>query len=51
VKTRIVPLLMMMVSYSLASMTIPWIAMALPSWQYLAVLAPTAVLPVIFCWK
>jgi len=51
VKTRIVPLLMMMVSYSLASMTIPWIAMALPSWQYLAVLAPAAVLPVLFCWK
>jgi len=51
VESRTVPLLMVMVSYSTASMTVPWVAMALPSWRYLAALAPTAVLPVLLCWK
>ena len=51
VSRRTVPLLMMMVSYSLASLSIPWVAMLLPSWRLLALIGSLAVLPVLFCWK
>jgi len=51
VESRIYPLLMVMVSYSVASMTIPWVAMFLPSWNYLAIIAPTAILPVLLAYK
>jgi len=51
VESRTVPLMMMMISYSVASMTVPWVAMVLPSWRYLAVMAPAAVLPVLLAWK
>jgi len=42
---------MMMVSYSLASLSIPWVAMILPSWRILALIGSFAVLPVLFCCK
>jgi len=51
VSSRTVPLMMVMVSYTFASMTVPWVAMALPSWRILAVIASTLILPVILCWK
>jgi len=40
-----------MMSYSLASLTLPWVAMLMPSWRLLALTASLAVLPVLFCWK
>lgn len=42
---------MVMMSYTLASLTVPWLAMALPTWRLLAMAAALAVLPVLFCWK
>ena len=51
VSSRTVPLLMVMMSYSLASLTLPWVAMLMPSWRLLALTASLAVLPVLFCWK
>jgi hypothetical protein len=40
-----------MVSYSLASLVLPWIAWQLPSWHYLAAMASAAVLPVLCCCR
>jgi len=51
VTSRTVPLMMVMMSYTFASLTVPWVAMALPSWRILALIASTLVLPVIACWK
>jgi len=51
VASRTVPLLMVMVSYTTASVTVPWLAMALPSWRLLAMVAASLVLPVVACWK
>ena len=51
VSSRTVPLLMVMMSYSLASLALPWMAMLMPSWRLLALTASLAVLPVLFCWK
>jgi len=42
---------MVMISYATASLTVPWVAMFLPSWRHLASLASLAILPVLFCWK
>lgn len=42
---------MVMLSYSLASLTVPWLAMALPEWRLLAGIASLAVLPVLFSWR
>lgn len=51
VASRTVPLMMVMMSYTFASLTVPWVAMALPSWRILSVIASTLILPVIACWK
>jgi len=51
VSSRTVPLLMVMISYATASLTVPWVAMMLPSWRYLATLSSVAILPVLLCWK
>jgi len=51
ISSRTVPLMMVMMSYTFASLTVPWVAMALPSWKFLAVIASTLILPVIACWK
>lgn len=42
---------MVMISYTFASLTVPWIAMALSSWRYLAIISCTAVLPILFCYR
>ena len=51
VSQRTVPLLMVMISYTVASLTVPWLAMALSSWRDLAIISCTAVLPIIFCYR
>ena len=51
VSSRTVPLLMVMMSYTLASLTVPWVAMVLPTWRLLSVIAAAAILPVVLCWK
>jgi hypothetical protein len=51
VSSRTVPLLMVMMSYTLASLTVPWVAMLLPSWRLLAIIAATAILPVLLAWR
>ena len=51
VESRTVPLLMVMVSYSFASMTVPWLAMSLSSWRALAITGSCLVLPIILGWK
>jgi hypothetical protein len=51
VASRTVPLMMMIVSYTLASLVTPLVAMMLPTWRYLAIIAPASVLPVLFCWR
>ena len=43
--------MMVMVSYTTASMTVPWLAMALPSWRLLAAVAAAAIIPVLAAWK
>jgi hypothetical protein len=43
--------MMMIVSYTLASLTVPWVAMLLPSWRWLAAIAATSVLPVLLGWR
>ena len=42
---------MVMISYTVASMTVPWLAMALPSWRYLAIISSTAVLPILLGYR
>ena len=42
---------MVMISYTVASMTVPWLAMALPSWRYLAIISCTAVLPILLGYR
>lgn len=42
---------MVMMGYTFASLTVPWVAMVLPSWRLLAIMAAMAVLPVLFCWR
>ena len=49
--SRTVPLLMVMMSYTLASLTVPWLAMALPTWRLLSIIAAAAILPVLLFWK
>jgi len=51
VASRTVPLMMVMVSYTMASVTVPWLAMALPSWRFLALIGAALIVPVIACWK
>jgi len=51
VSSRTVPLLMVMMSYTLASLTVPWVAMVLPTWRLLSVIAAVAILPVVLCWR
>lgn len=51
VSSRTIPLMMVMVSYTMASVTVPWIAMALPSWRLLALVGSALILPVVACWK
>jgi hypothetical protein len=51
VTRRTVPLLMVMISYSLASLLLPWVVWQLPSWHYLAAAATAAVLPVLCCYR
>ena len=40
-----------MASYTFASLTVPWLAMALPSWRYLAMISCSAIIPVLACYK
>ena len=51
VASRTVPLMMMIVSYTLASLVTPLVAMMLPTWRVLAIIAPASVLPVLLCWR
>lgn len=51
VKSRTFPLLMVMVSYSVASMTVPWLAFALNDWKQLAVIGSVLILPIIAGYK
>ena len=51
ISSRTVPLMMVMASYTFASLTVPWLAMALSSWRYLAMISCSAILPVLACYK
>lgn len=51
VENRTIPLFAVMMSYSVASMTVPWLAMVLPSWRVLTIISSVAVLPVLLCYK
>ena len=51
VSSRTVPLLMVMMSYTLASLTLPWVAMLMPSWRFLSLTAALAILPILAGWK
>jgi len=51
VSSRTVPLLMVMMSYTLASLTLPWVAMLMPSWRLLSLTAALAILPILAGWK
>ena len=51
VSYRTVPLMMVMVSYTVASLTVPWLAMALSSWRVLALTSCLAILPVLACYR
>lgn len=51
ISSRTVPLMMVMASYTFASLTVPWLAMALPSWRYLAMISCSAIIPVLACYK
>ena len=51
VESRTVPLLVVMVSYSLASLLLPGVAYLLPSWHYLGAMATAAVIPVLCCYR
>ena len=51
VASRTVPLLMVMMSYTLASLTLPWVAMVMPSWRLLSLTAALAILPILAGWK
>lgn len=51
VSYRTVPLMMVMVSYTVASLTVPWLAMALSSWRVLALTSSLAILPVLACYR
>jgi len=51
VRFRTVPLMMVMVSYTFASLTVPWVAMGLSSWRMLAVISTSAILPVLLAYR
>ena len=51
VTSRTVPLMMVMVSYTFASLTVPWLAMALSSWRVLAIISCAAITPVLAAYK
>jgi len=51
VSSRTVPLMMVMVSYTFASLTVPWLAMALSSWRSLAIISTTAIVPVLALYR
>lgn len=51
VTSRTYPLLMVMVSYSVASMTVPWLAFALSDWRHLAAIGAALILPIIAGYK
>ena len=51
VASRTVPLLMVMMSYTLASLTLPWVAMVMPSWRLLSLSAALAILPILAGFK
>ena len=51
VSSRTVPLAMVMMGYTFASLTVPWVAMVLPTWRLLSVIAAVAILPVVLCWR
>ena len=51
VASRTVPLLMVMMSYTLASLTLPWVAMVMPSWRLLSLTAALAILPILAGFK
>ena len=43
--------MMMIVSYTLASLLLPLLTAFLPSWNILAFIAASSVLPVLLCWR
>ena len=51
ISSRTVPLMMMIVSYTLASLVLPLVTAFLPSWNFLALIAASSVLPVLLCWR
>jgi hypothetical protein len=51
VSSRTFPLMMMMVSYSAASLIMPLIASAIPHWIYLAVASTFLPLPVLAAFR
>ena len=51
VASRTVPLLMVMMSYTFASLTLPWVAMVMPSWRLLSLTAALAILPILAGFK
>ena len=51
VSSRTVPLMMMIVSYTIASLILPLVTAFLPAWNILAFTAASSVLPVLLCWR
>ena len=51
IASRTLPLMTMIVSYTLASLLLPILTALLPSWNLLAFIAASSVLPVLLCWR
>ena len=51
IASRTLPLMVMIVSYTLASLLLPLLTAFLPAWNVLAFIAASSVLPVLLCWR